>query len=59
MADRAMADRKKVIEGLQVLRTWCAVNPDYDMGLSIEECRSAVKWLDAALELLKGDGDQR
>jgi hypothetical protein len=48
-----MADREKVITELQILRTWCAVNPEYNKGLCIEDCRSAVEWLDNALALLK------
>lgn len=48
-----MTDREKVIAKLQILRTWCAVNPEYNKGLCIEDCRSAVEWLDNALALLK------
>ena len=48
-----MPDREGVINHLRILRTWCKINLDYGVGLSIEDCRSAVKWLDAALELLK------
>ena len=45
--------REKVVSSLAILRTWVAVNPDYGVGLSVEDCRKAVKWLDATLELLK------
>lgn len=46
-------DRERVMSNLAILRTWVAVNPDYGIGLSVEDCHKAVKWLDAALELLK------
>ena len=45
--------REDVISDLAILRTWCAVNPDYGVGLSVEDCRKAVAWLDDTLELLK------
>lgn len=45
--------REKVITHLQILRTWCAVNPHYEIGLSAEDCVKAVEWLDDALALLK------
>ena len=45
--------REKVVSDLAILRTWVAVNPDYGVGLSVEDCRKAVKWLDETLELLK------
>ena len=45
--------QEKVISALAILRTWVAVNPDYGIGLSVTDCRKAVKWLDDALELLK------
>ena len=48
-----MVDREKVICNLGILRTWCAVNPKYDMGLSVDDCRKSVKWIDDALALLK------
>lgn len=51
-----MIDREKqerIISHLQILRTWCAVNPDYEKGLSIDDCHKAVEWLDDALDLLK------
>ena len=48
-----MDDRKRVIENLQILRTWCVVNPRHGMGLDSVECEKAVGWLDDALELLK------
>jgi len=48
-----MIDREKVISRLQILRTLCAVNPDYGMGLDVDYCGKAVKWLDDALALLK------
>ena len=48
-----MADRDKVICDLQILRTWCAVDPIYGIGLTPRECEMAVRWLDDALELLK------
>ena len=46
-------DREKVISKLQILRTWCAVNPDYNMGLPVDDCVKAVGWLDDALALLR------
>lgn len=48
-----MIDRDKVISNLQILRTWCAVTPSYDMGLSCREREKAVGWLENALKLLK------
>jgi hypothetical protein len=48
-----MPDGEKVVSKLQILRTWCAVNPDYDTGLSAEDCVKAVGWLDDAIALLK------
>ena len=48
-----MADRDKVICDLQILRTWCAADPIYGIGLTCRECDMAVGWLDNALELLK------
>lgn len=48
-----MTTREKVVSHLQILRTWCAVNPDFGMGLDIDDCPKAVEWLDAALALLK------
>ena len=46
--------RAKTVNELKLLRTWCAVNPRYDTGLSVDDCRKAVNWLDDALYLLKG-----
>lgn len=48
-----MTDLEKVVSHLQILRTWCAVNPDYGMGLDIDDCHKAVEWLDAAIALLR------
>lgn len=48
-----MDKRDNVISKLEILRTWCAVNPIHGMGLGIDDCDTAVEWLDAALELLK------
>ena len=48
-----MPDMEKVIQHLQILRTWAAVNPDFGMGLDVKECKKAVEWLDDALALLK------
>jgi hypothetical protein len=48
-----MIDREKVICDLQILRTWCAVDPIYGIGLTCRECEKAVGWLDDVLELLK------
>ncbi len=48
-----MVDYEKVVGNLQILRTWCAVNPRHGMGLDSGECEKAVGWLDDALELLK------
>ena len=45
--------RENVIRNLQILRTWCVVNPDYDMGLTKDDCSKAVTWLDDALAMLK------
>ena len=44
---------EKAVGHLQILRTWCAVNPDYGMGLTAEDCVKAVEWLDDAIALLK------
>lgn len=48
-----MIDREGLKGNLKVLRTWCAVNPKYGMGLDADDCEKAVGWLDDALELLK------
>ena len=48
-----MTDREKVISKLQILRTWCAVNPNYGMGLEPDDCTGMVGVLDDALALLK------
>lgn len=48
-----MTNWEKVIFKLQILRTWCAANPDHGKGLCVEDCRTAVGWLDDALALLK------
>lgn len=48
-----MIDCEKVVGNLQILRTWCAVNPRHGMGLDSGECEKAVGWLDDALALLK------
>lgn len=48
-----MIDCEKVVGNLQILRTWCAVNPRYSKGLDAGDCEKAVGWLDDALELLK------
>lgn len=48
-----MADRDKVICDLKILRTWCAVDPIYGIGLTPRECEMAVGWIDDALALLK------
>ena len=53
-----MPDREKVIDHLRILRTWCKVNSDYGMGLCVGECKDAVLWLDEALELLRGEGNE-
>lgn len=44
---------EKVISNLAILRTWCAVNPGYGIGLSVTDCQKVGAWLDDALELLK------
>ena len=44
---------EKVISNLAILRTWCAVNPNYGIGLSVNDCQKVTAWLDDALELLK------
>jgi len=54
-----MDDRKKVIDNLQILRTWCDVDSQYGRGLYAGECEKAVGWLDDALELLKAQGPVR
>ena len=51
--DVIMADRRKILSNLCILRTWAKINPDYGMGLSVEDCRKAVTWLDDAIDLLK------
>lgn len=43
---------EKVLSNLAILRTWAAVNPSYGMGLSVDDCRKAVTWLDEAIALL-------
>lgn len=48
-----MTDREKVVWNLGILRTWAEVNANYGIGLSVADCDQAVKWLDAALALLK------
>lgn len=48
-----MVFRDMVINGLKVLRTWCAVNPKRGIGLSVYECNKAVGWLDDTFVLLK------
>ena len=48
-----MTDCEKVVGNLQILRTWCAVNPRHGMGLNAGDCEKAVGWLDDALALLK------
>ena len=55
--ERGSVDREKVAQNLAILRTWVAVNPDYGFGLSVTDCRMAVKWLDDALELLKSQNE--
>lgn len=50
-----MTDRERTITKLKILRTWCAVNPDHGKGLCVEDCRSAVEWLDDVLALLKAE----
>lgn len=45
--------REDVISNLAILRTWCAVNPNYGIGLSIVDCLKVVTWLDDAITLLK------
>ena len=44
---------ENVISRLAILRTWAAVNPNYEMGLSVDECKKAVGWLDEAIDMLK------
>ena len=53
-----MTNWEKVVLKLQILRTWCAVNPNYGKGLCVEDCRSAVKWLDNAIALLKAQDEE-
>ena len=48
-----MPEREKVISKLQIMRTWCAVNPNYGMGLEPDDCTGMVGVLDDALALLK------
>lgn len=48
-----MTELKRIMTHLDILRTWAAVNPEFDMGLSINECRKAVKWLDDAMDFLE------
>ena len=47
-----MSDNHQVLVNLAILRTWCAVNPKYGMGLDVDDCRKAVAWLDDAIEIL-------
>ena len=51
-------DRKKVIGHLGILRTWCAVNPAYGLGLDVEDCGRAVGWLDDAIGMMKAEGER-
>lgn len=51
-------DREKVIGHLGILRTWCAVNPKYGMGLDVEDCAKAVGWLDDAIKMMKAAGER-
>lgn len=48
-----MPDIEKVIRNLQILWTMCEVNPDYGMGLDVEQCREATEWISDAVALLK------
>jgi hypothetical protein len=38
---------------LKILRTLCAVNQRYNMGLNAEDCCEAVVWLDKAIDMLE------
>lgn len=47
-----MPDREKVINHLQIIRTWAVVDRNYG-GINPDCCDDIVKWIDEALELLK------
>ena len=49
----AMTDRDEVIKHLSFLHAWCAVNPKYGMGLTMDDCRKAAGWLEDAIAQLK------
>ena len=51
-----MTDREKVINHLQIIRTWAVVDRNYG-GINPDCCDDIVKWIDEALELLKGEYD--
>ena len=50
-------DKKKVIDHLQIIRTWAKVNPNYGKGFDLEDCRKTVEWIDDALAILKSAND--
>lgn len=49
-----MADRERVIEHLQIVRTWASVGkePIYN-GIEPRCCENVEKWMDDALALLR------
>ena len=48
-----------VIYHLQILWTWCKVNPGYSQGLNAKDCRKASEWISETLELLEEIKKQR
>ena len=47
-----MDKQEEILSHLAILRTWCAVNPKYGMGLNMDDCQKAVAWLDDAIDIL-------
>ena len=50
--------KEDVISHLMIIRTWAVVNPQYGMGLSREDCKDVVKWIDDALKLLEEQNER-
>jgi len=44
---------ERIITDVKILRTRCAVNADYGLGLLADECEKAVRTLDDAIALLE------
>lgn len=54
--DSEQADFEKVVCHLQIIRTWAEVDRKYG-GIHPDCCEHIVKWIDEALELLKGESN--